>query len=62
MGLFTEEGRTSFYGGVLTRRGQASCSQEISGLVPTLDVLKSEFGLELTLTGAERARLSRFVA
>ncbi len=62
VGLFTEEGRTSFYGGVLTRRGQASCSQEISGLVPTLDVLKSEFGLELTLTGAERARLSRFVA
>ena len=62
VGLFTEDGRTSFYGGVLTRRGQETHSQEINGLVPTLDVLKSEFGLELNLTEAERGRLSRFVS
>ena len=62
VGLFTPEGRTSFYGGVLTRRGQQTCTQIISGLAPVLDLLISEFGLELNLTPDEQERLSRFTA
>jgi len=60
VGLFTRQGRTSFYGGTLTHRGQQTTSQDIRGVGPTLDVLKSEFGLELNLSAAERARLADF--
>ena len=60
--LFTLEGRTSFYGGVLTHRGKQTRTQEISGLDASLDVLKSEFGLNLNMNSEERERLSRFTA
>jgi N-hydroxyarylamine O-acetyltransferase len=62
VGLFTETGRTSFYGGVLTHRGQVTRSEPISALLKTLDVLKNEFGLDFNLTPEERARLGRFAA
>ena len=60
VGLFTPEGRTSFYGGVFTRRGQQTDTQMISDLASVLELLTSEFGLELNLTPDEQARLSRF--
>lgn len=59
-GLFTAEGRTSFYGGALTHRGDVATTQMISGLAETLDVLKTEFGLVLNLTSEEEMRLARF--
>jgi len=62
VGLFTREGRTSFYGGVLTHRGKDTSSQPISGLPQTLDILQSEFRLELNLTTEEASRLERFTA
>ena len=61
VGLFTEDGRTSFYGGVLTHRGAQTHSQTIKGLSATLDVLKSEFGLDLDMSAEEQARLGNFV-
>lgn len=60
VGLFTPKGRTSFYGGVLTHRGQQTHTQNISDLTSVLNLLTSEFGLELNLTPDERERLSRF--
>jgi N-hydroxyarylamine O-acetyltransferase len=54
VGLFTAEGRTSFYEGVLTHRGKNTRSRNILGLDATLDVLETEFGLELDLTQKER--------
>ena len=62
VGLFTEAGRTSFYGGVLTHRGKETLSQPISGLTRTLEVLKNEFNLDLNLTLEEQARLAQFAA
>lgn len=62
VGLFTAEGRTSLYGGVLTHRGLEADSRPIKGLSDTLDVLKSEFGLALNLTPAERDRLQSFTS
>ncbi len=61
VGLFTEDGRTSFYGGVLTHRGAQTHSQTIKGLSATLDVLKSEFDLDLDMSAEEQARLGNFV-
>jgi len=60
VGIFTEEGRTSFYGGVLTHRGNETFTKPISGLTETIDVLKREFDLKLNMTGEERARLAAF--
>ena len=62
VGLFTPEGRASFYGGVLTYRGKETSSQAISGLSTTLDVLHAEFDLSLNLTPEEQVRLERFAA
>jgi len=62
VGLFTHDGRTSFYGGVLTHRGEATLSQNIEGLSPTLHVLKTEFGLALDLTDEERNSLNRVLS
>lgn len=62
VGLFTAEGRTSFYGGVLTHRGRETVSQPISGFLDTLDVMKREFGLDLDMTLKEQANLERFVS
>ena len=62
VGLFTPKGRTSFYGGVLTRRGKDTDTQMISGLATVLDMLTSEFGLDLQLTPVEQARLSQFAS
>lgn len=57
VGLFTKTGRTSFYGGVLIRRGQDMESKTIKNLNPTLRILKTEFGLDIEPTEAELARL-----
>lgn len=61
VGLFTHEGRTSFYGGTLTHRGDETVSRPISGLADTLDVLARAFGLDLNMSPAERARLEAFI-
>lgn len=60
VGLFTSEGRTSFYGGVLTHRGKDTVSRPISGLARTLDVLEREFGLELNMSAEDLTRLQPF--
>lgn len=62
VGLFTDEGRTSFYDGVLTHREAEICSQPIADLSSILDVLKTEFGLILNMTPAERERLEGVVS
>lgn len=61
VGLFTSPGRTSFYGGLLTHRGEDTRTQMITGLPKTLEVLKSEFCLELNMNEAERKRLVDFL-
>lgn len=60
VGLFTVEGRTSFYGGVLTHRGEETMTSPVSGLVDTLEILKAEFGIAINMTQDERAHLERF--
>lgn len=62
VGLFTPEGRTTLYGGVLTHRGRETPGRPMSGLPDTLDVLKTEFGLDLNLSPEERTRLEGFAA
>ncbi len=62
VGLFTDEGRTSFYDGVLTHRGAKTRSRKINGLSSIMDVLRTEFGLILNMTPAERARLEGVVS
>lgn len=57
VGLFTKMGRTSFYDGIFRQRGTDHPDQEISGLEATIDILKSQFGLDLKLTPTERERL-----
>lgn len=61
VGLFTSEGRTSFYGGVLTHRARDTTTQVISGIEPTLRTLKSEFGLNPNMTREERQRLEQIL-
>ena len=61
VGIFTSQGRTSFYGGMLTHRGKDTPPQMITGLPQTLEVLKSEFGLELGMSQAEHGRLEELV-
>lgn len=62
IGLFTKEGRTSFYDGVLTHRGQKTRSRKIIGLNTTLDVLKTEFGLAPSLSSQEQERLAQILS
>lgn len=62
VGIFTDEGRTSFYEGVLTRRGPETLSRPIADLSAILDVLKTEFGIILHMTPKERAQLEGAVA
>jgi N-hydroxyarylamine O-acetyltransferase len=57
VGLFTEAGRTSFYDGIFRQRGTDQSDQKISGFEATLEILKSQFGLDLNLTPEERERL-----
>lgn len=57
VGLFTITGRTSFYDGIFRQRGTDYPDQVITGLENTLDILKSQFGLDLKLTSTERERL-----
>lgn len=57
VGLFTDDGRTSFYEGVLTYRGRETHSQKIVGVDASLEVLKTQFGLDLNLTLEEREHL-----
>jgi len=57
VGLFTEAGRTSFYDGIFRQRGTDQSEQEIFGLQATLEILKSQFGLDVHLTPKERERL-----
>ncbi len=61
VGLFTKAGRNSFYGGALTHRGAQTKTHMIKGLAPTLEVLRSEFGIKLNLAPAERERLRNFI-
>ena len=60
VGLFTKEGRTSFYGGVLTHRGRETRSEPISGQAKILDVLEDDFGLVLNMTREEQVRFQAF--
>ncbi|MEP4051206.1 MAG: arylamine N-acetyltransferase [Litorimonas sp.] len=60
VGLFTVEGRTSFYGGVLTHRGEETVSSPVSGLEDALEILKAKFGIAINTSQEERARLERF--
>jgi len=59
VGLFTKEGRTSFYNGVLTHRGHETHERKITGLEDTLKVLETEFDVFLSLTSEERQRLEQ---
>ncbi len=60
VGLFTSEGRTSFYGGILTHRGTETKTQQLSGIDAVTALLENSFGLQLRLTAEERARLTAF--
>ena len=60
VGLFTEAGRVSYYGGVFTDRGGQTETQNISGLNAVTQLLAETFGIELNMTAAERMRLSGF--
>ena len=62
VGLFTDEGRTSFYEGMLTHRGKETYSRSITELSSILEVLKTEFGLVLNMTSSERARLESVIS
>lgn len=57
VGLFTEVGRTSFYDGIFRQRGADQSDQEISGFEATIDILRSQFGLDLHLTPKECERM-----
>jgi len=58
VGLFTRDGRTSFYDGVLTHRGKETQTEKIESLEGALAVLKSKFKLNLNLNSAEHDRLA----
>lgn len=60
VGLFTKDGRTSFYGGVLTHRGKETQTETIETLEGAFAVLRSEFGLDLNMCPAEQDRLAKF--
>jgi len=61
VGQFATTGRTGLYGGTLTYRAASGTTHTaVSGLEPTLDVLKDVFGLDLQPTPKERDRLSQF--
>jgi len=62
VGLFTEAGRTSFYGGILTHRGRETTTQAVSGLETVIPLLEQSFSLKLNLTSKERERLKDFAA
>ena len=60
VGLFTPEGRTSFYGGILTHRGREVKTQSVNGIADVTELLEQRFGLNLNMTKEERARLEDF--
>lgn len=60
VGLFTEEGRTSFYGGVLTRRGVETQTETVNGLSDVSQLLSETFGLNLKLSSEEEDRLAAY--
>lgn len=60
VGLFTPNGRSSFYAGILRRRGDDIAPREVKGLEPALAILETDFGLSLQLTNADRTQLARF--
>jgi len=61
VGLFTTEGRTSFYGGLLTHRGRDTQSVQVSGLDATLKCLRDEFDLELEADDKEMTNIAAAV-
>lgn len=60
VGLFTPDGRTSFYGGVLTHRGVETKTQPVAGLTRMTQLLEESFGLNLNMSAEERDRLADF--
>ena len=60
VGLFTREGRVSFYGGILTHRAGDMKTQPVHGLDAVMALLEQSFGLNLDLTPDERVRLEAF--
>ncbi len=60
VGLFTPEGRTSFYGGILTHRGADVHTRKVSGRENVIALLAETFGLQLILTPEEKRRLAEF--
>jgi len=62
VGLFTRQGRTSFYGNVLTDRGSETKTQPVTGLASTVELLEQRFGLKLNMSAEERARLAGFLS
>ena len=61
VGLFTETGRTGFYNGQLTRRGQSKEVIHVSGLDEVLALLRDTFGLDLNPDADEREHLARVI-
>ncbi len=61
VGLFTTEGRTSFYGGMLTHRGRGTQTVQVLGLDATLKCLRDEFGIELNADDKETANIAAAV-
>jgi len=60
VGLFTPDGRVSFYGGVLTQRGIKTQTQSVSGIDNVVRVLEQYFGLKLNMSAKARARFADF--
>jgi len=60
VGLFTPQGRTSFYGGVLTHRGKETITESVHDIDEIISLLRESFGLDLDLTAEEQTRLSAF--
>lgn len=61
VGLFTPEGRTSFYNGILVHRGRETHSKPVTKLDDIVQLLDVEFGLELEMSTKERARLEALI-
>ena len=57
VGLFTAEGRTSFYNGVLTHRGAETTSRPVASFDEVIAILQTEFGISTSLTKVEAERL-----
>ena len=61
VGLFTREGRTSFYSGQFARRGQTKDVMPVTEYDAVIALLRTEFGLALDLNDAEQKRLQTVI-